>query len=343
MKRSEWKWIGISLTFSLVVLAAVLIFTVDEKTLEYLSRLDPRFLVAALTLHFAAIAAWALRIRMMSRSLGYQISFGYCLNLVFANLLVAAVTPSQAGGEPLRIHELYRADVKFGDATAIVLMERVIDGIVLGGGGAVAMLLLGSYWHGIATGMSTIMYTSWILMTAALIIFIQSVRRPEFTKRILKRISRWVDRYWRLRRLEHILNTIDREVDNFHESMSTFVSHGKSGMIWGTLLTMIFWTAEFLIASLILMGLGQPPFFVESFIVQFIIAIIMLVPLTPGGSGVAEVSAISLYGLFVPSSIVGVFVLIWRVILYYVNIAVGIFASMYIVKREIILRKLGLR
>jgi len=64
----------------------------------------------------------------------------------------------------------------------------------------------------------------------------------------------------------------------------------------------------------------------------------MMIPLTPGGSGVAEIAATSLYSLFVPSAIVGVFVLLWRLILYYLNIFLGILSSVIIVRREYLAR-----
>ena len=87
-------------------------------------------------------------------------------------------------------------------------------------------------------------------------------------------------------------------------------------------------------ASLILMGLGQPPLFFESFVIQLILAILMMLPLTPGSSGIAEVGATSMYALFIPAAIVGVFVVIWRIVLYYFNIALGIISSIIIVRRE---------
>ncbi|WP_243670997.1 flippase-like domain-containing protein [Methanoculleus chikugoensis] len=65
----------------------------------------------------------------------------------------------------------------------------------------------------------------------------------------------------------------------------------------------------------------------------------MMIPLTPpGGSGVAEIGATSLYSLFVPSAIVGVFVLLWRLIFYYLNILLGLLSSLVIVRREFLAR-----
>ncbi|KUG21056.1 MAG: flippase-like domain-containing protein [Methanomicrobiaceae archaeon] len=343
MKRSQWKWLFISISFSAIVLAAVLFFTFDDKTVEYLARISPAFLLLGLFSHVFALVCWALRIRMMAGSLGYRVRLWHCFNLVCANMLVAAITPSQAGGEPVRIHELYRADVKIGDATAIVIMERILDGIVLGAGGAFAMLFLGSYWSSLASSIAIIMYISWIAITLFVLIFVYSVKNPDFLKRLLKRVSAWIDRRWKMKRLDHLFETVDREVDNFNDSLVRFVNHGRGGLFWGALFTGIFWFCEFIIASLLLIGLGESPYFIESFVVQLIIAVIMMMPLTPGGSGVAEVSATSLYGLFVSTSIVGVLILLWRLILFYFNIVIGVLASFSIVRREIILRTLKLR
>jgi len=338
IKRNQWKWLAASVGFSIAVLALVLYFTIDETTIEYLGELDPRFLLLALLFHLSALCFWALRIQKMSKSLGYSVGFRHCLNMVFANLLVAAITPSQAGGEPVRIHELYRADVSLGDATAIVIMERVLDGIVLAVIGGGAMLLLAGHWSNLRMDIATPLILSWVLITGFVLVFVYSVRKPEMLKSLLKRISVWFTKRWQAKRIDEFMENIDSEVDNFHNTLALFVGRAKGGLFWGAGFTVLFWTFEFLIASFLLMGLGQEPFFAESFVAQIIIAIVMMIPLTPGSSGIAELTASSIYGIFVPSSIVGVFVVLWRIILYYVNIIIGVLSSIYIVRREIILR-----
>ncbi|TAJ43406.1 lysylphosphatidylglycerol synthase transmembrane domain-containing protein [Methanofollis fontis] len=338
MKRSQWKWLFVSLGFSTVVLALVLYFTFDESTIDYLKQLNPWCLLLALLAHVVALGFWAGRMKSMSRSLGYSVGFFHCLNAVFANLLIAAITPSQAGGEPVRIHELYRAEVRLGDATAVVIMERILDGVVLVAISLVSMLLLGQQWQSMAPGLAAFIYLSWGLIAVLVFFFAYSVKNPQMLKDLLRRISVWLERRKRRRnaeKLNALLERIDNEVDNFHDSLGRFVNHGKAGLVWGTLFTAIFWTIEFLIPSVILVGLGEKPYFVESFIAQIIIALLMMIPLTPGGSGVAEVSATSIYGMFVNSSILGVFVLLWRMIFYYFNIFLGFAASIGILQREV--------
>jgi len=84
------------------------------------------------------------------------------------------------------------------------------------------------------------------------------------------------------------MEVIDLEVDNFHNTLVLFVGRARMGLVWGITFTALFWFSEFIIASLILMGLGEKPYFIESFIIQIIIAILMMIPLTPGSSGIAE-------------------------------------------------------
>ncbi|HOD85665.1 MAG TPA: flippase-like domain-containing protein, partial [Methanoculleus sp.] len=119
MNGSQVKWLLVSIGFSVLVLGVVLYFTVDETTVDYIRRINPFYLLAAVVLHLLSLVFWSLRIQKMSESLGFRVRFTHCMNLVLANMLVAAVTPSQAGGEPVRIHELYRAGVPVGDATAV--------------------------------------------------------------------------------------------------------------------------------------------------------------------------------------------------------------------------------
>ena len=60
----------------------------------------------------------------------------------------------------------------------------------------------------------------------------------------------------------------------------------------------------------------------------------MMIPITPGGVGISEAALGLFFAIIIPSSIVGIFVLIYRFIFYYFNLIVGFIASMLIVRRE---------
>ena len=334
MEKSQVKWLYISIGFSLLVLVIILLLTVNENTVQYLKEINPFYLLLAFLIHVLSMCFWALRIQKMTGSLGYRIGFFYSLNLVFANLLLAAITPSQAGGEPVRIHELYRADVPLGDATAIVIMERVLDGIVLAFLAAFAMIVLADLWKSLGVISQVMVLITWIFVIGCLLLFYLAIKRPDNVKNVVNYISGFFTRGWEITKVEELIMRADKEIDNFNEAVIKFVKSAKGGLLWGLLFTLLYWISEILIASLILLGLGQQPLILESFVIQLVLAILMMLPLTPGSSGIAEVGATSLYALFIPASIVGIFVVIWRMVLFYFNIALGILSSILIVRRE---------
>lgn len=196
------------------------------------------------------------------------------------------------------------------------------------------MLVLGSMWQQIGSVYSYFLYASWIMMTAIALLFLYSVKNPLVLKRFLLRATRYIGKIRKKSRMEKYEQMIDREVDNFHNTLSMFISKGKTGLFLGLLCSACFWFLEAIIVSVILIGLGQPPIVVESLIIQLIIAIIMMIPLTPGGSGIAEILFTSMYSIFVPTSLVGILVVLWRSILYYSNILLGLLGSLVIVRRE---------
>src|SRR5512137_2112825 len=205
MEKSQVKWLYISVGFSLLVLIVILYLTINENTIKYLREINPFFLLLAFLTHLLTMCFWAMRVKKMSGSLGYRIGFFYSLNLVFANLLAAAITPAQAGGEPVRIHELYKADVPLGDATAIVIMERVMDGVALALLAAFSMIVLTDQWKSLGTVSEIMVFVTWIFVAGCLFLFYLAIRRPDVVKRVVNRCALFLTKAWESRRVEQLL------------------------------------------------------------------------------------------------------------------------------------------
>ncbi|MDP3563721.1 MAG: flippase-like domain-containing protein, partial [Methanoregula sp.] len=252
--------------------------------------------------------------------------------------LAGTITPGQAGGEPVRVHELYRAGVKIGDATAVVIMERVLDGIILTVMGILLMILMTKYIGSIFNPTLVILVIiAWIFLISFLLIPVLAIKYPERTKRYLMKLVHWIAP--RLGRVSSSLQSIteraDQEIDNLFGSITRFTGTAWRGLFFGGIVTALFWISEFLVASVIMMGLGLGPFILESFFFQILIAIIMMIPLTPGASGVTELSTSTLYALIIPSGMIGIFVILWRFVTFYLNIILGAVAGLAIFKREL--------
>ena len=335
MDTTQRRWAWLSIGFSLVVLAVVLYLTVDRETLELLLDFNPVYLLLALLLRTFSLVFWAYRMTELSKALHYRVGAGYAFLVVTANLFAGAITPGQAGGEPVRIHGLYRAGLTIGDATAVALMERVLDGVVLSLMGVVAMIALGPLWLSLPPWIIAGMGAAWIVMVGLILVLALATQRPARVNNLVMRVLIWAERRFPGERIRKMIAGAERETDALFSGLVFFTTKGRRGLVTGGICTALFWSSEFFVASLILIALGQAPFIAESFLFQLIIAIVSLAPLTPGSSGIAEIAAASLYALIVPSSIVGVFVLLWRALLYYYNIVVGVIGSLCVVRREI--------
>ena len=116
------------------------------------------------------------------------------------------------------------------------------------------------------------------------------------------------------------LAAIELLKNRFHRILALFIS------------TVLIWTSLFLIPSFILLSLNCEPFFLLSYTVQLIVCVISLIPLTPGSSGIAEVSAAYFYSSFIPSHLLGTLIGIWRVVTYYFSMLIGFLANVSIIR-----------
>lgn len=337
VKISSRGLFAISLIFSLSVIFIVFGATFTEETIQYILSFNLIFLILAIGFRILALALWGLRIVLMSRSLGYHVGFFYSLNMVLAGLLAGTITPGQAGGEPVRVHELYRTGVKVGDATAVVIMERVLDGIVLTGMGIIIMFMTREIWSTFSTSLIILIIAAWVFLLSFLFIPFLAMRYPVPMKCLILRLVSWITEKLSHTRLSSskIGACADTEIDNFFTCFSRFAGPARWGLLIGGSATAFFWVTEFMVASVILMGLGLDPYIILSFFFQILIAIIMMIPTTPGSSGITELSTSSLYALIVPAGMLGIFVLLWRFVTFYLNIILGVIAGMCIVHREI--------
>ena len=322
MESRNIKLLIISLLFSLIVIVVVLFFTVNKNTIYYLMRVQPQFFLLAILFQILAWLIWGTRISVMARMVEpkKRISIREGFSIVIANLFLAAVTPSMAGGEPVRIHLLAKKGLSTGCATAVVLGERVFDAIFILATVPFALTVF-QYLIDVKE-VKTGLIIGIILFIAGVSLFFYAVARPEKSKKMLSRLFGkirkkkvgWVER-------------IEEFVDEFHRGGTLiFKKRNVKGMMTVFLLTATSWFVGFLVPSCILLGLGHKPVVIQSIAAQVLLLIIVMIPTTPGSSGVAELGASALFSSFVNVSILGVFIVLWRFITYYLNIIIsGVF------------------
>ncbi len=335
------KWLIGSLVISAVSIALVTGLTFNSETVEALRRIKLEYILAAALLHISSYFIWGLRTRALCKALGYRINVLKMTEIVISSTFLAGITPSSAGGELLRVHGLSRNKIPLGRATAIVVGERLLDAIFIFSCLPFALYILGDILSNYE--FDAALLTANILVFVLLVFFIYGVWKPEKVKYVTHRLTGKLALFFGKKTdaaVSHLMEQIDREIDHFHDSVRVFFSEGKRGLLWGIAYTLIFWTVEFSLLVLILMGLSRTPSILTAFAAQVLLAVIMVIPATPGASGVAELGAATIFSIFIDSSVLGIAVLAWRTLTYHMNLLMGGLMSLKILKDMNVIKKL---
>ncbi len=333
--ESSRKWLLISLVVSIIAIVFVLSITVTEDTLKSLTRIKPEYLLIALGFRAISWFVWGSRIKVLSGVIGNKISLIQATKIVVAGTFAAGVTPSYVGGEPARIYLLGKEGMSYGDAAAVDLLGRALDGLATGGAFIFAWLFFRS-----SIGPNMTISSFFVLIAISFFFMIgiglYSLRDPEFIRGILARFerSRLLERL-SFGRSSSIIHRLDTEIDNFRDGLSMLLRGDRKSLLLSAFLTVIFWILLYSIAPIVLIGLGVEPMWISAMSVQAMVMILAMIPLAPGGSGVVEIGAASLYGSIFPADslqILGVFVLVWRFVSYHTNLIVGGIVSLNILK-----------
>ncbi|MDK2891968.1 flippase-like domain-containing protein [Methanohalophilus sp.] len=340
MKKTT-KWMALSFLISLTVMAGVLIYTFDANTLESIRNIKPFYIVLAIVLHLSSYAVWGLRTSVLSKALGYRIGLTNAIQIVTSSTFLASITPSSIGGEPLRIHLLNNNNMPIGSATAVVLGERVLDAIIILLAAPFALYLFRDITAD--HNFDVIIIAGEVFLFFILGILLYAIWKPMHTRRAIQWIVKRCENAFGEKRKTFFCNLsekIDTELEEFHDSIYYILSKGKIGLLKGIICTLFFWIVEFSMLPVILIGLNVEPLGLVVYAAQVLLMIVVIIPTTPGSSGVAELCATTLFSVFVPTYVLGIVVISWRAFTYYMNLLVGGFVSFKILRDTVLVNRM---
>jgi len=302
-----------------------------KETFDVFRRINVFYLILAVALHVTAWFIWSLRLKVLSDFIGknrdgYRLRIRHSLKIILVDYFAASITPSQFGGEFIRIYLLSNNGLTIGDSTVVVIGERMLDFFVIISGGIISLIIFREMLppdnplHSLFTLFGAILFISVIFIAYFLF-------NPDKFKKFIEIL---LSRIIRFRRFEGLRDKILSEFRNFCNSLDRFKYEGKRVLGIAFILTVLFWLTEFSLISLILIGFGENPVWMYAVAAQFIISMIMSLPITPGSSGIAEISFAYIFSFVVTSSILGILTLTWRLIMFYLNLTVGAIASIKI-------------
>jgi glycosyltransferase 2 family protein len=296
-------------------------FATDHDVLRALGRLDTRYLWLAL---FLALFPWVtntLRLLIWARFIGHRVSFRDMFRVTLGAELSSSVFPTSTGGEVFRWGMMVQKGIPKGQAASIVTLGYLEDlaffamaiptAIVLSRAWELPVLLtLGEQLQGralvVVFVVAAILFTLRLLMRASLLGTLGEAPRRRslrFTARMKRRLRRtWTD---------------------FRMVYALVIRRGKSRFLLTFVITAVQWSCRYSVATAVAYFLGAPVDPVQFFLLQWVIFTAMMFIPTPGATGGAEAAFFLVYQALLPAGLIGIATALWRLLTFYVQLAVG--------------------
>lgn len=280
----------------------------------------------------SVIATWivdAMRLKVLAGAMGGKISLWDSIKISVMGSFMAGVTPFDTGGEPLKIYFLYRSGLSVGEASAAVALSAFLHAtsrLILWLFVPILMLLSGGSWSftpvvKVTLGVGLGLYLFFLTILVIITVWPQSV---EAIVAIAAKVasSKLLSRLVSPSMVETVADKARTIATDFRQGLLRVRSRGRYSILaW--LLSLVYWVFVMMVPAFLIKGLGVDAPLTQVFCVTMTIYLVMAFVPTPGSSGGAEFGSALFFAQILPSKLLGVFVVVWRLVTYYFTLAVG--------------------
>ncbi|MGI5854107.1 MAG: lysylphosphatidylglycerol synthase transmembrane domain-containing protein [Bacillota bacterium] len=315
LKRGLWLSAGLSL-----VTLGFIIQRNHTQIWTVFSEASPLYLGMALLVAFVSWAIRALRLKLITNALDFQVSTYNLLRVFLASCFAGGVTPFNSGTFPMMIYLLNRQGLPLGTATATTAVDAACTSLIYLFLPPVLFYLTGlsGSWGTLAAVIPTLAI---LLFIGALIVLTIQKKDPDLVS--------WIKRHPRLARLltksdrEGKVAALSDELRHLKQGIRAIVRSGFWSLIGLLLSTIAYWVSFLAITPLLLKALRQMfdcgSIILRQMVVQFLLPMIP----TLGGSGGAEGLSYWLFRGQIAGAALSAFVLLWRAFTFYSVMIMG--------------------
>ena len=317
--------IGLRVFLIITVLTIIVIMTVtlDKETWTAMRHFKIVYLIICIALWVLYIYMDGLRVQILSAALGRRVSIKTAIAVITSGLFLAAVTPFQTGGLPVQLYILKKEGISVGKGSVILLFRGILELFIF----IFVVPLIYVHYRGLLSGNITQALMKYLLVIYAvgMVLLLVLLLKPAFLKRLLYRFYFFLrrKRVVKSRKLLRFFRRIFVEVADFRNSLRLYFSRKILMLLLAFIVTVVSYIALFLIAPMMLYGLGVRAPILEAIYLQLILKFLLFFVPTPGASGVSEAAFVSLFRRVAPMHLLGVYVVLWRFFTFYIGATVG--------------------
>ena len=296
--------------FVFAISAAVIYFTFDIRTLEYLTMFEPKCILMALGILGVGLLFDGLRLITLAKVTDESLTLKQVVNVVLSNYFLALVTPGASGGAIAQVMFMKKAGVPVAKATVVVLVRTImsINFLIM----LVPVVLFTD--KGLNTWVPTSVLATVSIAFVSLPILAFFLMRTSYPEK-------WMDVCTR----KLAFKTRQNCFIWYREFKNAFVIMGRHPMM----VLRAFIESG---ASLLCIYATVPAYFYGmqlDFNLTQVMGRMVLINLvlyfspTPGGSGIAEAGFVMLFASLLPNGLEGIMAVLWRFTAEYLPFLLG--------------------
>lgn len=321
------KKIKLYLVFVFCLFVFVLYFTLKDNfkaIIDTLANVNFIYLLFGIVIVFISKLLIGVIIYCLSKREYKKIDIKKIFKIELIYPFFAGITPGSIGGESSEIIYLKQSGVPLGSASSVVMQKYIIyqiSLIILN----FTVVILNLFTKIVPNNgpVNTMVIVNFVFNGTLLGVLYLLTYNKKFNHFIMNKVLSFLHRIKIVKDLKETKNKLDSYLDNFEEGIEKLKSDKK----------MFFWLVIICILSLVfLIGAIIPVSWslniggihiLNLFILGTFVKMISLLIVTPGNSGASEYAFIYLFtGLLAGEDIVA-YMLIWRVVTYYIPLTVG--------------------
>lgn len=263
----------------------------------------------------------------------HKLSIFKCFEIIMLWEFGSSVTPASVGGITLAMFILNKEKISLGRSAAIIMLCSYLDNLAFVTVFSLLYLALGHSMFAITPNcpglggekvftairvLGTYVWIGFIVVAffGGLLGFAIFVK-PKWAKGFFDQMAevKWLQR-WR--------EGIAAFGEEIWLTSQEYKVQGAAYLLSIFVATTISWCARYALANVLIWTFSSTDLNqVEIFARQCVMRVIIMVPATPGGSGVAELSFMALNCDYLPAGLVSAVAIVWRLFNFYLYIAVG--------------------
>ncbi len=331
------KRILILVAASVVSIAAILYFTVDERTGEAIADVKPLYLAALFGCWMAMLLFDASSIVLYTRGTDERISFVPALKTTTLRIFFNLITPFGLGGQPFSVVSLRQEGIPPGKGSSIVIIKLMTLAVFT----QVGALLSFVFFHDRISNINTlnmVFMISGIVGGGTILLLTLGFLYPQILVKTITTAGKLLHLIHVVKDLRTLRHSAIQQASLARRSFKRYFSHHILYFISGTLCNGMVYATQLVMLWLILRGLGIEVTFLTAIVLASMLLFLITFMPTPGAVGLGEAIFLLLFSKAVPSYMVGIAIVLWRFFFHYLSAILGAISSSKYVS-DLIVRK----